>query len=669
MNAYFYNEIIENENNKELLKFMERYAEENLKQVYLIHKALGSNYEYDYTDVAVVLIPRHKILVIDWGCDTERFDEYYEDFIDDLGYISDKYEYKNVIGRKRQWKENLFKCVHLGEISNFSQLIEDSKLENPDEERLSQLLISLLTGSINDISKVGKEVPADILDAVKRRIVLYDGKQTEFIFSKTGKEVVTIQGLAGTGKTELLLRKLKELYTDNDSKNERIALTCFNKILAKNLKDRIPAFFDFLKVEEQIKWNETLFVMSSWGSNHRKYSGIYSYICDFYDIPFLAYSYERSFDYVCKKAIAELKERGNVPACFDYMLIDESQDFPQSYFELCKLVTAKQIYIAGDIFQNIFDIPEKETNPDFLLNKCYRTDPKTLIFAHAMGMGLLDSDSTKEYISWLTNEEWIMCGYEFTRSNGSFTYSRQPINRFEDIDTSEVTSVILQKNSFENYPNAIIAILDNLRDKYPTITPNDIGIVFLENETANYKMIDQLASLVYSKYNWLINKGYESKTKKENMLFVSNINNVKGLEFPFIICVSKNKLNKNLRIRNAMYMVLTRSFISSYLIISSDNDENVFDNINKKLKMVIDNGELTIKEPTESEKEQKRTAIISKKNINKSQKEVANEIMDQLEVAPEDRPKIHKTLKMFLEDENDSTMIFEFIEGLLRNIR
>ena len=73
-----------------------------------------------------------------------------------------------------------------------------------------------------------------------------------------------------------------------------------------------------------------------------------------------------------------------------------------------------------------------------------------------------------------------------------------------------------------------------------------------------------------------------------------------------------------------MYMVLTRSFISSYLIISSDNDEEICDNIDKKLKMVITNGELTIKEPTESEKEQKRTAIISKKNINKSQKEVNN---------------------------------------------
>ena len=72
--------------------------------------------------------------------------------------------------------------------------------------------------------------------------------------------------------------------------------------------------------------------------------------------------------------------------------------------------------------------------------------------------------------------------------------------------------------------------------------------------------------------------------------------------------------------------------------------------------------------------EEAATSSSSSSNVsiplkNVSQKEVANEIMDQLEVAPEDRPKIHKTLKMFLEDENDSTMIFEFIEGLLRNIR
>lgn len=64
-------------------------------------------------------------------------------------------------------------------------------------------------------------------------------------------------------------------------------------------------------------------------------------------------------------------------ACFDYILIDESQDFSEGFFKLCEKVTRKCVYVAGDIFQDIFkDNPSMVVNPDFLLNKCYRTDAK-----------------------------------------------------------------------------------------------------------------------------------------------------------------------------------------------------------------------------------------------------------------------------------------------------
>lgn len=35
---------------------------------------------------------------------------------------------------------------------------------------------------------------------------------------------------------------------------------------------------------------------------------------------------------------------------FDYTLIDESQDFTASFFELCSKVTRHTVYMAGDIF-------------------------------------------------------------------------------------------------------------------------------------------------------------------------------------------------------------------------------------------------------------------------------------------------------------------------------
>ena len=61
-------------------------------------------------------------------------------------------------------------------------------------------------------NKKGIEVPETLLEKVKKNIVLFDGDQTRFIYREFSNKIVTIQGLSGTGKTELLLHKLKDIY-------------------------------------------------------------------------------------------------------------------------------------------------------------------------------------------------------------------------------------------------------------------------------------------------------------------------------------------------------------------------------------------------------------------------------------------------------------------------
>lgn len=156
-------------------------------------------------------------------------------------------------------------------------------VESSSDRRDINIIISLLIGSINSLEKIGDETPSNILDEVKQKIILFDGDQTRFIFKPTHEKVVSIQGLAGTGKTELLLHKLKELYLENE--NNRIALTCHSKTLANSLNKRVPEFFTLMKVMEQIDWNERLWVMAGWKRNN-PISGIYSYICTVrYTIP------------------------------------------------------------------------------------------------------------------------------------------------------------------------------------------------------------------------------------------------------------------------------------------------------------------------------------------------------------------------------------------------
>lgn len=331
--SLFFCNIERNESNSNLIELLSQFSEKNSIQTYVINAPLGidASSQYEFDDAVVVLMPKRKICFVNLGDDQDLFDEFCEDFIEDLGYLSEKFEYREQLGRPRAWKSTLTTYMQVSDISCVNDILKKSNLNSPSQQRHADFLLSLLIGSINDIGRIGGENPSTILDQVKKKIILFDGDQSRFIYSQpSAQKRITIQGLAGTGKTELLLHKLKDLYTKN--KSSKIAFTCYNKILAKSMKIRIPNFFNFLKVEEQIKWDERLWVMPSWGSRGQPNTGVYSYICSNYKLEFHSYSYQWQFDAVCKLAIEELQAKGGIEPCFDYVLIDESQDFPQSFF-------------------------------------------------------------------------------------------------------------------------------------------------------------------------------------------------------------------------------------------------------------------------------------------------------------------------------------------------
>ncbi|MBG9053477.1 hypothetical protein [Neisseria meningitidis] len=120
----------------------------------MIQAPLANNkYIYTYKDVVIVLIAKKKIAFINFG-DTDSFETFREDFIEDLNAISDKYEYKSKIGRPRDWK-TIFKNFSLDELvsNDIQNFVKNIEISSEREQRLSELIISLLTGSINDIEK------------------------------------------------------------------------------------------------------------------------------------------------------------------------------------------------------------------------------------------------------------------------------------------------------------------------------------------------------------------------------------------------------------------------------------------------------------------------------------------------------------------------------------
>ncbi|WP_317452458.1 DEAD/DEAH box helicase, partial [Serratia ureilytica] len=658
----------------DFLNEIEEFANSKQMQLYAIKNPLGENkYNYNRDDVCVVLSPGAKLLFVSFDADDDEFEDYIEDFIEDLGSLSDKYNYKDTIGRPREWRKKLVTSLCFPAIDEnlvFDDFFNDLKIKDGADSKKSELIISLLTGSINNIDKVKGNVPDNILDKVKQKIILFDGDQTRFVYQKFEKRKVIIQGLSGTGKTELLLHKLKEIYLDKDKPESKIIFTCHNKILADNMRKRIPEFFNFMKVEQQISWDERLWCVNAWGSQSDKDSGAYRYICDSYGLSFYRYSYVMTFDKVCQMALDEVKKipRDEFKCCFDFMLIDESQDFPESFIELCEYVTSDTIYVAGDIFQSIFESNvTNDIEPDFLLSKCYRTDPRTLMFAHGLGMGLFE----KEPLTWLMHKEWEACGYLVDESNkGTLRLRREPLRRFEDVTDARIHSIELVKSDADSEEREILKLLKKIREENPTVLADDIGIIFIDKGQSAYSLADKLEINIPRFFGWRVNKAYESKEKIKDTLFISNKNNVKGLEFPFVICVTR-QLTRSHSYRNALYMMLTRSFIRSYLLLSDKNQE-LTNEIEGGLKVINEHGFMDISIPPADVIQKIRTTIrYDEKNI--SHYDFVAKIFDELNIEHVLRPALYEIIKSIIPDSFDQERIRKVIafnyEEMLKDMK
>lgn len=222
-----------------------------------------------------------------------------------------------------------------------------------------------------------------------------------------------IRGLAGSGKTIILALKAAYLHA-NDPEAE-IVVTFNTRSLYQQFKSLIRRFY-FDQVSDEPNW-EKLRILHAWGSETEP--GLYSTVASLASItptPFGVarhrFGYESAFAGVCGELVSHLKRVGQGPV-FDYLLIDEAQDFPPSFFQLAYQATKtpKRIVWAYDELQNlsdsmmpsldqlfginedgtaIIDVSNEEGQPkrDILLPICYRNPPWLLSMALGLGLGI-----------------------------------------------------------------------------------------------------------------------------------------------------------------------------------------------------------------------------------------------------------------------------------------
>ena len=263
------------------------------------------------------------------------------------------------------------------------------------------------------------------------------------------------------------------------------------------------------------------------------------------------------------------------------------------------------------------------------------------------------------YLRWLDDKAWEACGYDIKKEEGFYNLYRKPLRRFEDLENTGIKNIQVFSIDRRQYVNQILKIIEELQNNNPTLLPDDIGIMFLENYNVNYELANELQIAIEDKFEWSVNIGYESKVKRKGTVFVSNRNNVKGLEFPFVICVMQSKLDRDLQNRNSIYMMLTRSFITSYFILP--NDEENIDKMKQGVDFVNKNGYLHVKEPDLRQRERLYNTVINRSNVFKSQHDIVEEIMDRIKIEKTYRNKIHKIIQDAFSDEFDREKLYDII--------
>lgn len=130
-NSMFYmNFETSSDSQKRCVEAIRRTGLDDMNPIYLLKKPIiDKKADYDYQDAFVILMPRHKMIFINFSEEEELFEEFQDDFIDDIGYIAKKYDFINIVGRPRQWREEFVSEIHYSsEDFSFEAILKENEI-------------------------------------------------------------------------------------------------------------------------------------------------------------------------------------------------------------------------------------------------------------------------------------------------------------------------------------------------------------------------------------------------------------------------------------------------------------------------------------------------------------------------------------------------------------
>lgn len=362
-----------------------------------------------------------------------------------------------------------------------------------------------------------------ILVRLDQSITNLDSQQSKAVL-ETVHGVQRIRGLAGSGKTIVLARKIAYLHAKN--RNWKIAVT-FNTRSLKNQFIKLITSFVYEQTSEIPDW-DMIKIIHAWGSS--KSEGVYYNACIDNDVEYFdfgtakdKYGADKAFKKVCATFINSGKD---ISPAYDLILVDEAQDFSVEFLKLCYalLDDSKRLVYAYDELQTLnessMSSPEEiwgsdengkplvslinhkdEPDRDIMLEKCYRNPGPVLTTAHALGFGIyreilsgVDAAGKALYARQLVQmfdyaPLWEDIGYEVLdgelKEGKNVVLKRKREASPEFLENHSPIEDVIQFSVFDDKDAQTIALVDaiekNIRED--ELKPDDIMVIHSDPKT------------------------------------------------------------------------------------------------------------------------------------------------------------------------------------------
>lgn len=416
---------------------------------------------------------------------------------------------------------------------------------------------------------------------LEKEICQFDIEQKNANFADiTG--ISRIRGLAGSGKTVILCMKAALLHLKYP--DAIVVFTFYTKSLYQHVRRLITRFYRQFD-DRDPNWDK-LMVMHAWGTYSQ--AGVYRTACERFGIMPLSFETaqgkgKQAFDYVCSDLLDKLNT--TVAPYYDYMLIDEGQDFPPSFLKVCaRIVKDARFVYAYDDLQTIFqrkapdakDLFGTDTEGhanysfafDKILYKCYRNPLPIIVTAHAIGFGIYASSIAQ----MIEPKYWEDIGYSIEqgsfREGDDMIITRPAANSQTTLTERYSVDEMIKAEVLNDFSSEVAYVCQMINEDInkEALHPDDVLVISVDDRNAS-TYLNYIEKVLAESYGIQSNNIHADKFSVndfqiENKVTLSTIHKAKGNEAYSVYIVGMDALfpyERNVRERNMLFTAMTRS--------------------------------------------------------------------------------------------------------------